>query len=61
MNKNGRAITGRARGIHRTIRLSIQELEALKQINENISHAIRTCIRKVCKIKVDDNNYQKRV
>ena len=43
-----------------TIKLTDKELDALKKVHLNRSHAIRIAIRKYCKIVVRDNVYQRK-
>ena len=59
MKHTGRKVTGLAKTRFKTFRLTDQEIEALKNININLSHAIRYCIRIVCKLKVKDNPYNR--
>lgn len=56
----GRAKTDKARDHLIHVRLSDTEYQALKKQHNNVSHVVRSCIRKVLKINVKENNYQKK-
>jgi hypothetical protein len=55
--KMGRKISGMARDRLVHVRVSEKEYKALKKIHNNISTALRECIRKVTRINVKENVY----
>ena len=58
----GRVKTKYARSKLIHVRVSERELRALEKVHFNLSHAIRTCIRKALGIReVKENNYQKKI